>query len=178
MPVPPVYDNVIPDPSALDVGDATVPNDGVALTNVNVTVDDAERKFVSPDFEMDNEHTPVLRAVTRPAVSEQLAVPCVTEVETEPVPPPPVTATMMPDNKSPVDVDTASGVWLMRSIVIVVADDERESNTLSASRVATTLQEPADVNVNCVPFTTHDAEPSSETANDTEPEPEPPVVVN
>ena len=42
--------------------------------------------------------------------------------------------------------------------------DERASNTLSASRVAVTLHEPADVNVSCVPFTTHDAEPVSDTA--------------
>ena len=61
--------------------------------------------------------------------------------------------------------------------MIVVEIDERASNTLSASRVAVTLHEPADVNVNCVPFTTHDAEPSSDTANDTAPEPDPPDVV-
>ena len=49
-------------------------------------------------------------------------------------------------------------------MVIVVDADDRASNTLSASRVAVTLHVPADVNVNCVPITTQDAEPVSETA--------------
>ena len=48
--------------------------------------------------------------------------------------------------------------------MIVVAIDERASNTLSASRVAVTLHVPVEVNVNCVPLTTQDAEPVSETA--------------
>ncbi len=61
---------------------------------------------------------------------------------------------------------------------MVVAAEERESNTLSASRVAITLHVPADVNVNCVPFTTQDAEPLSETAYEIAPEPDPPDVVN
>ena len=66
----------------------------------------------------------------------------------------------------------------MRSIVIVVDADERASNTLSASRVAVTLHEPAEVKVNCVPFTTHEAEPLSETEYDNAPDPEPPAEVN
>lgn len=64
----------------------------------------------------------------------------------------------------------------MRSIVIVVDADDRASNTLSASRVAVTLHEPADVNVNCVPITAQDAEPVSETAYDKAPEPDPPAI--
>ena len=97
-------------PRALDVGDATLPITGKAFANVKVTVPDAEKKFISPAFEIDKEHVPILRAVTRPAVNVQFAVPEVTDVETDPVPPPPVTATMMPVNKSPVDVATDSGV--------------------------------------------------------------------
>lgn len=154
---------MIPVPKALEVGDETIPVDWSAFANVSVTVPDVEKKFVSPAFEIESEHVPIFRAVTSPAVNVQLAVPEVTDVETEPVPPPPVTATMMPVNKSPVDVASDNGVWLMRSIVIVVDDDERASNTLSASRVATTLQVPAEVKVSCVPFTTHDAVPVSET---------------
>ena len=61
---------------------------------------------------------------------------------------------------------------------MVVDTDDRASNTLSASRVAVTLQVPADVNVNCVPFATQDAEPLSETAYKIAPEPDPPDVVN
>jgi hypothetical protein len=155
-----------------------VPNAGIAFANVNVTLDDADKKFVSDTFDIDNKHVPNARAVTRPAVNEQFAVPCVTDIDRLPVPPPPFTATMIPVTKSPVVVATDNAGCAMRSIVIVVEADERASNTLSASRVAVTLQEPADVNVNCVPFTTHDAEPSSDTAKDTEPVPEPPDVVN
>ena len=77
---------------------------------MSVTIPDVDRKFVSPAFEIDSEHVPMFRAVTRPAVKVQFAVPEVTDVETEPVPPPPVTATMMPVNKSPVDDATDNGV--------------------------------------------------------------------
>jgi hypothetical protein len=150
----------------------------MAFANVNVAVDDADKKFVSDAFDIDNKHVPKARAVTKLAVNVQFAVPCVTDIDTLPVPPPPFTATMIPVTKSPVVVATDSAGCAMRSIVIVVEADERESNTLSASRVAVTLQEPAELNVNCVPFTTHDAEPSSDTAKDTEPEPEPPDVVS
>ena len=62
--------------------------------------------------------------------------------------------------------------------MIVVEIDERASNTLSASRVAMTLHVPADVNVNCDPLTTQDAEPVSETAYEIAPEPDPPDAVN
>jgi hypothetical protein len=165
-------------PRALDNGDETVPNAGIAFANVNVAVDDADKKFVSDAFERESEQVPKFLAVTSPAVNVQFAVPDVTVVVTDPVPPPPFTATMIPVTKSPVVVATDSAGCAMRSIVIVVEADERASKTLSASRVAVTLQEPAELNVNCVPFTTHDAEPSSDTAKDTEPEPEPPDVVN
>jgi hypothetical protein len=165
-------------PRALDSGDETVPNAGTAFANVNVTLDEADKKFVSDAFDIDNKQVPKFLAVTSPAVNVQFAVSDVTVVVTDPVPPPPFTATMIPVTRSPVVVATDNAGCAMRSIVIVVEADERASNTLSASRVATTLQEPADVNVSCVPFTTHDAEPSSDTAKDTEPEPEPPVVVN
>ena len=165
-------------PRALDNGDETVPNAGIAFANVNVAVDDEDKKFVSPAFDIDNKHVPKARAVTRPAVNVQFAVPDETVVVTDPVPPPPFTATMIPVTKSPVVVATDSAGCAMRSIVIVVEADERESNTLSASRVAVTLQEPAELNVNCVPLTTHDAEPSSDTEYDNDPLPEPPEIVN
>ena len=155
---------MIPVPRALDIGDETVPSDGVALANVSVTVPDAEKKLVSPALEIDSKHVPVFRAVTKPAVNAQFAVPDVTDVETEPVPPPPVTATIIPVNKSPVVVAVDSEIWLIRSIVIVVDADDRASNTLSDSRVAVTLHEPADVKLNCAPLTTHEADPVSETA--------------
>lgn len=165
-------------PSALDDGEETVPNEGVAFVNVNVTVADADRKLVSDAFDTDNEHVPKARAVTSPDVSVQFADPCVTEVETFPVPPPPLIATMIPVTKSPVVVATDNAGCEMRSMVMVVAADDRASNTLSESRVAITLHDPAELNVSCVPFTTHDAEPASDTAYETEPEPEPPVEVN
>jgi hypothetical protein len=165
-------------PRALDNGDETVPNAGIAFANVNVTVDEADKKFVSDAFERESEQVPKFLAVTSPAVNVQFAVPDVTVVVTDPVPPPPFTATMIPVTRSPVVVATDSAGCAMRSIVIVVEADERESNTLSASRVAVTLQEPADVNVNCVPLTTHDAEPSSDTEYDNDPLPEPPEIVN
>ena len=101
---------MIPVPNALEVGDETVPDDWSAFANVSVTVADAEKKFVSPALAMESEHVPKFRAVTRPAVNVQFAVPDVTDVETEPVPPPPVTDTMMPVTRSPVDVATDSGV--------------------------------------------------------------------
>ena len=164
LPVPPVYDKVIPVPNALDVGDETVPITGSAFANVSVTVPDAEKKFVSPALEIESEHVPKFRAVTTPADSVHFAVPEVTDVETEPVPPPPVTARMIPVRRSPVDVAMDNGVWLARSIVIVVDAEERASKMLSVSRVAMSLHVPADVNVNCVPLTTHDAEPLSDTA--------------
>ena len=101
---------MIPAPNALDVGDETVPNEGIAFAKVRVTVAEAEKKLVSPALEIESEHVPMFRAVTRPAVNVQFAVPDVTDVETEPVPPPPVTATMMPVNKSPVDDAIDNGV--------------------------------------------------------------------
>ena len=85
-----------------------MPNAGIAFANVNVTVDDADRKFVSDAFETDNKHVPKARAVTRPAVNVQFAVPDVTVVVTDPVPPPPFTATMIPVTRSPVVVATDS----------------------------------------------------------------------
>ena len=101
---------MIPVPNALDVGEETVPKDGSAFANVSVTVAEDEKKFVSPALEIKSEQVPKFRAVTRPAVNVQFAVPEVTEVETDPVPPPPVTDTIMPVNKSPVDVATDNGV--------------------------------------------------------------------
>ena len=169
---------MIPVPNALDVGEETIPITGSAFANVSVTVPDAEKKFVSPALEIESKQVPKFRAVTTPAVNVQLAVPDVTDVETEPVPPPPVTDTMIPVKRSPVVVAADSGVWLLRSIVIVVEIDERASNALSASRVAMTLHVPADVNVNCVPLTAQDAEPVSETAYEIAPEPDPPDVVS
>ncbi len=176
MPVPPVYAKVIPVPNALDIGDETVPSVGATLVKVRVVVIDADKKFVSEAFETDSEHVPNARAVTRPEVSEQFADPCVTDIDMLPVPPPPLIATMIPVTRSPDVVATDNAGCAMRSIVMVVAAEERESNTLSASRVATTLQVPAELNVSCVPFTTHDAEPVSDTANDKIPEPDPPDV--
>jgi hypothetical protein len=105
-----VYAKVIPVPKALDVGDETVPITGSAFANVSVTVPEAEKKFVSPALEIDNEQVPKFRAVTTPAVNTQFAVPEVTDVKTEPVPPPPVTDTMMPVKRSPVDVAVDNGV--------------------------------------------------------------------
>ena len=137
---------MIPVPNALDAGDETLPITGSAFANVSVTVADADKKFVSDALEIDSKHVPMFRAVTKPAVNAQFAVPDVTDVETEPVPPPPVTATIMPVNKSPIVVAVDNDVWLIRSIVIVVDADERASNTLSESRVAVTLHDPADVN--------------------------------
>ena len=101
---------MIPEPRALEVGDETVPMTGRALANVRVTVVDAEKKLLSPAFEIDKVQVPIFRAVTRPAVNVQFAVPDVTDVETDPVPPPPVTATIMPVNKSPEDDATNNGV--------------------------------------------------------------------
>jgi hypothetical protein len=80
----------------------------MAFANVNVTVDDADKKFVSDAFEIDNKHVPKARAVTRPAVNEQFAVPDVTDIDTFPVPPPPLIATMIPVTRSPVVVATDS----------------------------------------------------------------------
>ena len=100
---------MIPVPSALDAGEVKVPCAGVAFTNVNVTVADVEKKFVSPALEIDSEHVPILRAATRPAVNVQFAVPEVTDVETDPAPPPPKTDTMMPVNKSPIVVAAVNG---------------------------------------------------------------------
>jgi hypothetical protein len=96
----------MPAPRGPDKGDETVPSDGVAFANVSVTVAEAEKKFVSDAFETDNEHVPNARAVTKPAVNVQLAVPDVTDDETEPVPPPPLIATMIPVTKSPEVVAT------------------------------------------------------------------------
>ena len=62
--------------------------------------------------------------------------------------------------------------------MIVVTDEDRESNTLSASRVATTRHVPTAVKLNTEPETEQEAEPASDSANDTVPEPEPPEVVN
>ena len=101
---------MIPVPRALDVGDATLPITGRAFANVNVTAPEAEKKLVSPALAMESKQVPKFRAVTRPAVSVQFAVPDVTEVETDPVPPPPVIDTMMPVTRSPVDVATDNGV--------------------------------------------------------------------
>lgn len=101
---------MIPVPNALEVGEETVPSDGIAFAKVRATVAEAEKKFVSPALEIESEHVPIFRAVTSPAVNVQFAVPDVTDVETDPDPPPPVTATMMPVNKSPVDVATDNGV--------------------------------------------------------------------
>jgi hypothetical protein len=83
-----------------------VPNAGIAFANVNVAVDDADKKFVSDAFDIDNKHVPNARAVTRPAVNVQFAVPDVTDIDTFPVPPPPFTATMIPVTRSPVVVAT------------------------------------------------------------------------
>jgi hypothetical protein len=101
---------VTPVPNGDDVGDATLPITGSAFANVNVTVAVAEKKFVSPAFEMDRTHVPMFRAVTRPAVIVQFAVPEATEVDTEPVPPPPVMDTMMPVKRSPFVVAVDNGI--------------------------------------------------------------------
>jgi hypothetical protein len=85
-----------------------VPNAGIAFANVNVAVDDADKKFVSDAFDIDNKHVPKFLAVTSPAVNVQFAVPDETVVVTDPVPPPPFTATMIPVTKSPVVVATDS----------------------------------------------------------------------
>ena len=63
-------------------------------------------------------------------------------------------------------------------MVIVVTAEERASKTLSESRVAITLHEPALENDSCVPTTTHEAKPVSNTEYATEPLPEPPAVVS
>ena len=62
--------------------------------------------------------------------------------------------------------------------MIVVAADDRALKTLSAFRVAITLQVPTDVNDNNDPVSLHDAEPVSDTAYDKDPVPEPPEIVN
>jgi hypothetical protein len=108
----------------------------------------------------------------------QFAVPVVTDVVSAPVPAPPVTDTMIPVTRSPLVVAVDSAGWFARSIVMVVTADDRESNTLSASRVATTRHVPTVVKLKSEPETEHDAEPASDTKNDTVPEPEPPEVVN
>lgn len=77
---------------------------------MSVTVPEAEKKLVSPALEIESEQVPKFRAVTSPAVNVQFAVPEVTDVETDPVPPPPVTDTMIPVTRSPVDVATDNGV--------------------------------------------------------------------
>jgi hypothetical protein len=105
-----VYAKVIPVPNALDDGEDTVPSDGSAFANMRVTVPEAEKKFVSPDLETESKQVPKFRAVTTPAVNVQFAVPDVTVVDTDPVPAPPVTDTMIPVRRSPVDVATESGV--------------------------------------------------------------------
>ena len=121
---------------------------------------------------------PLARAATTPPASVQFAVPVVAEVDNAPVPAPPVTETMIPVTKSPLVVAVESAGWLALSIVIVVTDEDRESNTLSASRVAVTRHVPAAVKLNTEPETEHDAVPASDTKNDTVPEPEPPEVIN
>ena len=105
-----MYAKVIPVPNALDVGEETVPITGSAFANVSVTAPDAEKKFMSPALEIDSEQVPKFRAVTTPAVNVQLAVPDVTDVETEPGPPPPVTDKIIPVRRSPVVVAADSGV--------------------------------------------------------------------
>jgi hypothetical protein len=85
---------------------------------------------------------------------------------------------MIPVTKSPLVVTVDSAGWLALSIVIVVTDEDRESNTLSASRVATTRQVPTEVKLKSEPETEHEAVPASDRANNTVPDPEPPEVVN
>ena len=133
---------------------------------------------MSPSFEIESTHVPLARAATTPPANVQFAVPVVTDVERAPVPAPPVTETMIPVTKSPLVVAVESAGWLALSIVIVVTDEDRESNTLSASRVAVTLHVPTAVKLNTEPETEHDAVPASDSANNTVPAPEPPEVVN
>ena len=133
---------------------------------------------MSPSFEIDSTHVPFARAATTPPANVQFAVPVVTEVESAPVPAPPVTDTMIPVTKSPVVVEIESAGWLALSIVIVVTAEDRESNTLSASRVATTRHVHTVVKLKVEPETEHDAVPASDSANNTVPAPEPPEVVN
>ena len=132
---------------------------------------------MSPSFEIVNTHVPFARAATTPPANVQFAVPVVTEVDNAPVPAPPVTETMIPVTKSPVVVEIESTGWLALSIVIVVTAEDRESNTLSASREATTRHVPTAVKLNSEPETEHEAVPASDTKNDTMPEPEPPEVI-
>ena len=120
---------------------------------------------------------PFARAATTPPANVQFAAPAATEVESAPVPAPPVTETMMPVTKSPLVMAVESAGWLALSIVIVVTDEDRESNTLSASRVATTRHVPTVVKLKVEPETEHDAVPASDSANNTVPAPEPPEVV-
>jgi hypothetical protein len=108
----------------------------------------------------------------------QFAVPVVTDVESAPVPAPPVTDTMIPVTKSPLVVAVDRAGWLARSIVIVVDADERESNTLSASRVAITRQVPTVVKLKSAPETEHDAVPTSATEYVKAPDPELPEITN
>jgi hypothetical protein len=108
----------------------------------------------------------------------QFAVPVVTDVERAPDPAPPVTDTMIPVTKSPLVVAVDRAGWFARSIVMVVDADERESNTLSASRVAITRQVPTVVKLKSAPETEHDAVPASETEYVKAPDPELPDITN
>ena len=120
----------------------------------------------------------MVRAATTPPANVQFAVPAVTDVERTPVPAPPVTDTMIPVTKSPLVVAVDNAGWLARSIVMVVDADERESNTLSASRVAITRHVPTVVKLKSAPETEHDAVPASDIAYVKAPEPELPVIAN
>ena len=133
---------------------------------------------MSPNFEIDSTHVPLARAATTPPAKVQFAVPAVTEVDNAPVPAPPVTETMIPVTKSPLVVAVDRAGWLARSIVIVVDADERESNTLSASRVAITRQVPTVVKLKSAPETEHDAVPASEIEYVKAPDPELPDITN
>jgi hypothetical protein len=85
---------------------------------------------------------------------------------------------MIPVTRSPLVVTVDSAGWLALSIVIVVTDEDRESNTLSASRVATTRHVPTVVKLKSAPETEHDAVPASETEYVKAPDPELPEITN
>ena len=119
-------------------------------------------------------HVPILVVVSSPEVIEQsLAVPLLTPHVTMPpvVPPEVVRRSGVP--YVPVVLEMLSVAWLARLMVMVWVSDV-VSYCASAAFVAVTTQDPAAVGVKVVPVT----EQSPDTlANDTDPVPEPPVVI-
>jgi hypothetical protein len=96
VPVPPVKLRGMPVPTVPVVAELSVPRTGVAFEKESVKVPDSERYVESDAFVTVSTHVPTARAETTPDVSEQFAEPVVTDIDTEPVPDPPVTDTMIP----------------------------------------------------------------------------------